>query len=348
MNEDKLFFASDYQEGMCEEILERLQETNRTPVSGYGSDVYSERAKAKIREAMEAEDAEVYFLAGGTQTNAVAIAAALKGYEGVIAADTGHIALHEAGAIEASGHKVLTVKGEYGKMKPEDLRAFLQAFFADENHEHMVFPGLVYLSHPSEYGTLYSRAELEAIRTVCDEYKIGLYVDGARLAYALAAKENDVSLPDLARLADMFYIGGTKCGAMLGEALVVTAKYRIPNLFTTIKQKGALLAKGRMVGISFETLFTGGLYEQIAKRALKNADVLRSALSSMGWTLVCKNPTNQIFTVIDNDSYEKLKEKVVFSYWEPYDKNHTVIRFATSWATDERDVEALIAILKEL
>ena len=224
----------------------------------------------------------------------------------------------------------------------------LESFYADENHEHMVFPGLVYISQPTEYGTLYSLAELEELREICDAYKIGLYADGARLAYALACSENDVSLADLARLTDMFYIGGTKCGAIAGEAFVVTAKYRIPHLLTTIKQKGALLAKGRLAGISFDTLFTNGLYERLGKHALTLADTLRKSLASMGWEFVSKNPTNQIFVVISNSGYEKLKEDVVCSYWEPYDKNHTVIRLATSWATDERDVEELIRILKRL
>ena len=347
-NEKKLYFASDYQEGMCEEILDRLAETNRIPVSGYGSDPYSESARAKIRAAMDAPDAEIYFLAGGTQTNAVAIAAALKNYEGVIAADTGHIAVHEAGAIEAGSHKVLTVKSENGKIDIKALRTMLEGFYADENHEHMVFPGLVYISQPTEYGTLYSLQELEELREICDARKIGLYADGARLAYALASAENDVSLADLARLTDMFYIGGTKCGAIAGEAFVVTAKYRIPHLLTTIKQRGALLAKGRLAGISFDTLFTDGLYERLGKRALMLADILKKSLAVMGWKVVSENPTNQIFVVISNRSYEKLKEKVVCSYWEPYDKDHTVIRFATSWATNEKDVEDLIRILKHL
>lgn len=348
MRGNKLYFASDYQEGMCEEILNRLKETNLVPVSGYGSDIYSESARTKIRENIEDAEAEIYFLTGGTQTNMLAISAVLKNYEGVIAAETGHIALHEAGAIEAAGHKVLPVKAENGKMNAKDVRAFLEAFYADENHEHMVFPGMIYISQPTEYGTLYSLAELEEMRRVSDEYGISLYADGARLAYALASKANDVSLADLSRLCDLFYIGGTKCGAIAGEALVVTSKRKIPHLLTTIKQNGALPAKGRLAGISFDVLFTDGLYERLGKHALAMADVLRNALTSMGWQFVSDNPTNQIFVVIANDRYAKLKEDVVCSYWEPYDENHTVIRLATSWATDERDVDELIRILRKL
>ena len=348
MREKKLYFASDYQEGMADEILARLQETNLTPTAGYGMDEFSESARNKIRKAIGIEDAEIYFLSGGTQTNAVVLAGLLKGYEGVIAADTGHIALHEAGAIEASGHKVLTVKGEYGKITPDGLSAWLKNFYSDGNHDHMVFPGAVYISQPTEYGTLYSLGELTKLRNICDEYNLKLYADGARLAYALACPQNNVTLEDLARLTDVFYIGGTKCGAIIGEALVITKKDLIPHFFTTIKQRGALLAKGRLCGLSFDTLFTDDLYVRLGKRALRMADFLRNALIRQGWRFALETATNQLFLVISNSKYEILQESVVCSYWEPYDLNHTVIRLATSWATNVPDVDELIRIMRDL
>ena len=348
MREEKLYFASDYQEGMADEILVRLQETNRTPTAGYGQDPYSESARTRIREAIGIPEAEIYFLSGGTQTNATVIDGLLRGYEGVIAADTGHIAMHEAGAIEFGGHKVLTVAGESGKIRADILAAWLKAFYQDGNHDHMVFPGMVYISQPTEYGTLYSLGELTELRGICDTYGLKLYVDGARLAYALASEENTVSLADLGRLCDVFYIGGTKCGAVIGEALVIAKPQLIPHFFTVIKQHGALLAKGRLAGVSFDTLFDGGLYERLGRRALRMADTLRKALVDQGWRFLFETSTNQIFLIIENGKYEKLQEDVVCSYWEPFDEKHTVIRLATSWATGEREIEQLIQIMKRL
>lgn len=343
----KLYFASDYQEGMTPEILSRLTETNLIPVSGYGTDEFCESAKKKIREACGDENADIYFLVGGTQANAVVISAVLRDYEGVVAADTGHVALHEAGAIEYTGHKVLTVKGDKGILHAEALKEYLEGFYADGNHEHMVQPGMVYISQPTEYGTLYSKAELSALRKVCDTYNLPLYVDGARMAYALACRENDVTLQDMASHTDVFYIGGTKCGAIAGEAVVITNKALVPHFFTTIKQHGALLAKGRLTGISFDVLFTDGLYEKLGAYALEKADEIRTSLKENNWQFFFDTPTNQIFVVVDNETLKELDEVVVYSFWEPFDETHTVIRFATSWATPEENIEALKKLIEK-
>ena len=342
----KLYFASDYQEGMAPEIIARLSETNYVAVTGYGSDPYCAAAADKIKAACQSPDAEVYFLSGGTQANETVIAAVLREYQGVIAADTGHISVHEAGAVEYTGHKVLTVKGERGLLKADDLQEYLETFYADANHEHMVQPGMVYISQPTEYGTLYSKADLQALREVCDTYNLPLYADGARMAYALAAPSNNVSLADMAALTDVFYIGCPKCGAMIGEAVVITNPSLMPHFFTIIKQHGALLAKGRILGISFDTLFTGGLYEKLGAHALKQADRIRSALAENNWQFFFETPTNQIFVVADNEVLKQLDEEVIYSFWEKYDENHTVIRFATSWATNDEDVAALIRLIE--
>ena len=344
---NKLFFASDYQEGMCEEILERLQQTNRIPTSGYGTDEYSEQARSRIKEACGAPDARIHFLSGGTQTNQTVIAAILREYEGVIAADTGHVSLHEAGAIEYTGHKVLTIPGDHGKVSANALKEYLEAFYADGNHEHMVQPGMVYISQPTEYGTLYSRQDLKELRSICDQYQLPLYADGARLAYALACSENDVTLKDLAQYCDVFYIGGTKCGAIIGEAVVILNPKLMPHFFTSVKQHGALLAKGRLLGISFDTLFTDGLYEALGKHALEKAEQIKHALAENNWQFFFETPTNQIFVVVDNETLKELDQKVVYSFWEPYDATHTVIRFATSWATTQEDVDALITLIQQ-
>ena len=273
------------------------------------------------------------------------IDALLRSYQGVIAAETGHISVHEAGAIEANGHKVLTVPHQYGKISAGDVERYLDDYFNDANHEHMVMPGMVYLSQPSEYGTLYSKAELQAFREVCDKFGICLYVDGARLAYALACPENDVSLKDLAELCDAFYIGGTKCGALFGEAVVVPEPKKIPHLFTIIKQHGALLAKGRLLGIQFDELFRNDLYMQIGGPAIKAAADIKKALREKGYRLCFGSPTNQIFVVMENEALKILGEKVEYSFWEKYDDNHTVIRLATDWGTTESETIALINIL---
>ena len=341
----KLNFASDYTKGAHPAVLSRLVATNLEETPGYGQDAYCEEARDLIRRACACPGARVEFLVGGTQTNETVISSVLRPYQGVIAAETGHIATHEAGAIEAGGHKVLTLPQHAGKLDAGEVRRFLQDFFGDDNHEHMVMPGMVYISHPTEYGTLYTKEELCALRAVCDEYRLPLYLDGARLAYALACPDSDVTLPDLARLCDVFYIGGTKCGALFGEAVVMPDPALIPGFFTLIKQHGALLAKGRLLGLQFGALFTDGLYEKIGEPAVRAADTLRRALAQKGYTLCFGSPTNQVFCVIENRKLAEVGSSVEYSFWEKADDDHTVIRFATDWATTEEDIRALTSLL---
>ena len=337
-------FENDYIQGAHPEILRRLAETNMEPLSGYGSDPYCESAREKIRKACGCENAEVYFLVGGTQTNAVVIDAMTKGYEGVVAADSGHIAIHEAGAVEFTGHKVLTVPGQNGKIDGKELRKYLQGFYQDENHEHMVFPGMVYLSHPTEFGTLYTKEELSQISEVCREYEIPLYLDGARLGYGLMSRGTDVSLSDVAEFCDAFYIGGTKVGALCGEAVVFPGK--APKHFlTVVKQHGALLAKGRLPGIQFDTLFTDDLYFRISSHAIEMAEKLKEVLREKGLPFAWESPTNQQFVVMEDEKMEQLRENVVFSFWEKADRDHTIVRFATSWGTKEEEIEELKRLL---
>lgn len=341
----KLFFASDYMEGAHPMILQRLMETNLVHSAGYGTDEYSESARALIRTACNAPDAEIYFLVGGTQANATVIKSALRPYQGVIAAETGHVSVHEAGAIEAGGHKVITLPHRNGKLQADSIERCIHGFWDDANHEHMVMPGMVYISQPTEFGTLYSLEELTKISTVCHRHNVSLYVDGARLAYALACPQNDVTLPDLARLCDAFYIGGTKCGALFGEALVVPEPQLLPHFFTLIKQSGALLAKGWLTGLQFRTLFTDGLYERLGARSVRLADRLRDACLEKGIPLRFGSPTNQVFLSLDAQTLARLGECVEYSFWEMEDAEHTVIRLAASWATREEDLEALIRLL---
>lgn len=337
-------FENDYIQGAHPEILRRLTETNMEPLSGYGSDPYCESAREKIRRACGCENAKVYFLVGGTQTNAVVIDDMTKGYEGVVAADSGHIAIHEAGAVEFTGHKVLTVPGDNGKINGNELRQYLQGFYQDENHEHMVFPGMVYISHPTEFGTLYTKEELKQISEVCREYEIPLYLDGARLGYGLMSRGTDVSLSDVAEFCDAFYIGGTKVGALCGEAVVFPGK--APKHFlTSVKQHGALLAKGRLLGIQFDTLFTDELYFRISRHAIEMAEKLKEVLRDKRLPFAWESPTNQQFVIMDDRKMEQLREKVVFSFWEKADQNHTVVRFATSWGTKEEEIEELRNLL---
>ena len=339
-----LDFVNDYSEGAHEKVLQHLIDTNMEQLPGYGTDHYCEEAKEKIKKACGCEDAEVFLLTGGTQTNQIVIDTMLQPYEGVVAAQTGHVSTHEAGAIEFTGHKVLTLPEKNGKINAADLKNLIETFYGDENHEHMVFPGMVYISHPTEYGTLYTKKELTEISAVCREYKLPLFMDGARLIYGLVSKETDVTLQDIAKLCDVFYIGGTKVGALCGEA-VVFPKKAPKHFFTMIKQQGALLAKGRLLGIQFDTLFTGNLYLEISKNAIETAAKLKAALKEKGYEFFINSPTNQIFVILENKKMEELGEKVKFSFWEKYDENHTVIRFATSWATKMEDIDALIDIL---
>ena len=343
--EPKLFFASDYMEGTHPAILQRLLENNFVKSTGYGFDDFSDAARQKIREACNAPEADVFFLVGGTQTNATMIDAMLQQYQGVIAPESGHIAVHEAGAIEFNGHKVISLPQKLGKITGGSIRNCLETYWNDDNCEHMVMPGMVYISQPTEFGTLYSLQELDAISAVCREYHIPLYMDGARLAYALACPENDVTLPDIARLCDAFYIGGTKCGALFGEAVVIPQHNFVPHLFTIIKQHGALLAKGFVAGIEFDTLFSNGLYSEIGRNAIETADRIRTALIQKGYQLVFDSPTNQIFILLEKEQAKNLSEKIVMGFWENPDENHTIMRIATSWATKADDVDALIRVL---
>ena len=341
----KLQFASDYMEGAHPAILERLAETNLLKTAGYGLDEFSESARDKIREACRAPEADIFFLVGGTQTNATVIDAFLRPWQGVIAAETGHIAVHEAGAIEAGGHKVFGLPHCCGKIGAEAILDCLETYRKDENREHMVMPGMVYLSQPSEFGTLYSLRELEAISAVCRRYDIPLYIDGARLAYALACPGNDAALPDLARLCDAFYIGGTKCGALFGEAVVFPRRDTIPHFFTIVKQHGALLAKGRIAGIQFDTLFTDGLYETIGENAIRNADLIRDALRAKGYRQPFEAPTNQIFITLSRQRAKDLSDKIGMSFWENAGPDHVVMRIVVSWATQDEEIDRLISCL---
>lgn len=342
----QLAFTSDYMEGAHPAILKKLAETNLQKSAGYGLDEYSESAREKIRTACGTPEAEVYFLVGGTQTNATVIDALLASYQGVIAAETGHVSSHEAGAIEAGGHKVLTLPHTNGKISASQVEDFINNYNEDGNHDHMVMPGMVYISQPTEYGTLYSRQELEALSKVCHSNHVPLYLDGARLAYALSCPANDVTLKDIAALCDAFYIGGTKCGALFGEAVVFPKPGLIPHFFTIVKQHGALLAKGRMLGIQFDVLFENDLYEHIGEPAIAAADRIREGLKQNEIEIYIEAPTNQVFCVLEDAFMERLAQKVEFSFWEKKDENHTVVRFATSWATRMEDVEELLQLLK--
>ena len=340
-----LSFTCDYSEGAHPLILKALADTNMEQLPGYGEDVYCRSAAEKIRRACDCPQASVHFLVGGTQTNATVIAALLRNYEGVVAAQTGHIGVHEAGAVEYTGHKVLSLPQHEGRIDAGELRAYLETFFADANREHMVFPGMVYISFPTEYGTLYSRSQLEAVHGVCKSFGLPLFIDGARLGYGLASRQSDLTLPELARLCDVFYIGGTKVGAFCGEAVVFPDGHAPAHFMTTVKQHGALLAKGRLLGIQFDTLFTDGLYFEISRHAIDMAEQLKAVMHNKGIPFFLESPTNQQFVILSNAEIERLRPLVAFDFWEPYDAGHTVVRFATSWATQEASLAQLAEIL---
>lgn len=340
-----LYFENDYSEGAHPKILQRLMDTNMEHLSGYGSDRYTTLAKDKIRKLCNCPEAEIYFLVGGTQTNQTVIDSVLRSFEGVIAAETGHVSVHEAGAIEFTGHKVLTLPQHDGKLCARELEAYMETFLGDDSHEHMVFPGMVYISHPTEYGTLYTKDELKELSQVCRHFKLPLYIDGARLITGLACPENELSLPDIADLCDVFYIGGTKAGTLCGEAVVFTKNNTPAHFLIQIKQHGALLAKGRLCGVQFDALFTDELYKETGRNAIETAALLREGLRKKGYTFYNSSPTNQLFLVMENSRLEELKNHVVYSFWEKADDTHTVIRFATSWATAREDVEKLLSLL---
>lgn len=335
-------FESDYNNGCLPEILRRLSETNDEKASGYGFDPYTERAKDRIRKACDMTEAEVHFLVGGTQTNATAIDSLLQGCEGVLSVDTGHINVHESGAVEAFGHKVLVLPGiAGGKMAASQINDYMRKFLADETYPHMVQPGMVYITLPTELGALYSRKELADIYTVCQQYGLRLYVDGARLGYGLMAEGNDIDLPFLAHHCDAFYIGGTKVGALLGEALVYTNTRAPKYIFTIIKRHGALLAKGRVLGLQFDTLFTDGLYFRVSRHAIDMAQALRKVFAKHGLSLGIDSPTNQQFVILSKEQKQRLAEEIAFEIWEPLPNDHLLCRFVTCWATTEADIAAL-------
>ena len=340
-----LSFTCDYNEGAHPAILEHLLSSNLEQEPGYGADRFTLSAKDRIRRALNHPEADVFLLTGGTQTNATVISALLKGYEGAVAAETGHIAVHEAGAVEFTGHKVLTLPQHQGKMQADELQSFLEGFYAEAACDHMVFPGLVYISFPTEYGTLYSKAELEALHAVCKCYSLPLYIDGARLGYGLMSPACDFTIQELAGLCDVFTIGGTKVGALCGEAVVFPHGGAPAHFFTTIKQHGALLAKGRLTGIQFDVLFADGLYFQIARHAIDMAMQLKAMFLKKGYELFLDSPTNQQFIVLDKATMAVLSPKVAFEIWEHLPDGRTVVRFATSWATTPEQLAALEALL---
>ena len=338
-------FANDYVAGAHPQILKRLAETNLEPLPGYGEDVWSSRAKEKICAVCGCPQAQVELLTGGTQTNQIVISTMLREYEGVIAAKTGHIGIHEAGAIEYSGHKVLELPQQDGKLDGLEVERYIRDFYADENREHMVFPGMVYISHPTEYGTLYSKKELEALSRVCRGHDIPLYLDGARLGYGLMSKETDVALADIAALCDVFYIGGTKVGALCGEAVVFTKNNRPPHFTNAVKRRGALLAKGRLLGVQFDPLFTDGLYFELGRHAIEMAERLKALLHEKGVEFYLESPTNQQFVILDDRQVEALRTQVSFDIWEKHGPGRSVVRFATSWSTTTEDLEFLRSVL---
>lgn len=341
-------FECDYNEGAHPYVLEALVKTNMIQLSGYGADEVTESAKARIRKACENPDADVYFLTGGTQTNQFVIDTTLKSYEGVVSVESGHVGCHEAGAIEYSGHKVLTLPGNEGKLVADELEEYLTTFYNDESHEHMVFPGMVYVTYPTEVGTLYSKSELLDIRKVCDKYNLPLYIDGARLGYGLMSTKSDITLKDIAQISDMFYIGGTKIGALSGEALVYTKGNTPKHMVALLKQHGALLAKGRLNSIQFDVLFTDDLYFKISKNAIEKAERLKKMFTDRGYELYIDSPTNQQFVIIDNERLKRIGQKVGYTFWCKYDDSHTVARFVTSWATSDENMDILERILDEV
>ncbi len=349
-----LHFDSDYLEGAHPAIIERLVATNLDQTSGYGTDEVCERARARIREACEAPDAAVYFLVGGTQANAAVADQILRPWEGIVCATTGHITAHEAGAVEACGRKTLPLPQHDGKLDAAEVRALCEAYWADENREHITAPGAVYISHPTEYGTVYSLAELEALAQVCRDFGMRLFMDGARLGYGLAVAGADVTLPDIARLCDAFYIGGTKVGALCGEAVVFTRPGLDDHFFTLMKKRGALLAKGRFLGLQFDVLFEqeegpdGTLalrYENAGRHAVELAQRLADGFRAKGYELHLASPTNQQFVVLDDAARERLARHASFGFWERTPDGRTVVRFATSWATRPEAVDELLALL---
>lgn len=340
-----IYFNSDYLEGAHPAIMERLMQTNMEQTVGYGEDEYCAAAREKIKAACQAPDADVHFLVGGTLTNTTVIASVLRPYQGVLSATSGHINCHETGAIESSGHKVLTLPTDNGKITAKQVEDYYNWHHFSPDYEHMVMPGMVYISLPTEGGTLYSKAELTELYDVCRRYGLPLFIDGARLGYGVMADGADLTLPEIAHLCDVFYIGGTKCGALCGEAVVFCGMHAPAHSIPRIKQHGALLAKGRLTGVQFEALFTDGLYFEIGRRAIDTAQALRHVLHERGYQFFLETPTNQQFVILPNEDMARIREHAAIEYWEKYDETHTVVRFCTSWATTQEDIDALAAVL---
>ena len=341
-------FQCDYNEGTHPLILQRLAETNMEQTIGYGEDHYCDEARALIRKACQRDDVDVHFLVGGTQTNTTVISHILRPYQGVISAVSGHINVHETGAIEATGHKVLAIDSPDGKLTALQIEQAMQAHLNEDGPEHMVQPGMVYLSFPTEVGTVYTRSELEAINAVCRKYSLPLFVDGARLGYGLCSPESDITLPQLAQLADVFYIGGTKVGALFGEAVVITNEALKRDFRYSIKRHGGMLAKGRLLGLQFATLFTDNLYMNIARHAIDEAMRIKEALHEEGIKFLIESPTNQQFPIFTNAQLEMLGKKYRFSIWQQMDDNRTAVRICTSWATKSENVDLLIEDIKKI
>lgn len=341
-------FDCDYLEGCHPAILDLLIKTNFEQTDGYGCDKYCEKARKFILEACGFAGKrgknvpEVHFLVGGTQTNTTVIASILRPHQGVISAVTGHINVHETGAIESTGHKVMALPSQDGKLTAKQVEKYIKSCISDCNYEHIVQPGMVYISFPTENGTIYSKSELSAVYDVCRKYGLPLFIDGARLGYGLAAEENDLTLSEIASLCDVFYIGGTKTGALFGEAVVITNNAFKKDFRCMIKQRGGMLAKGRLLGIQFTALFTDGLYFKLARHAVEAAEKIKTALEAKGVKFLFGSPTNQIFPIFPDEILEKLSKKFSFSFWEKTDERHTAVRICTSWATKDEDVVALI------
>ena len=336
-------FMNDYNECAHERILEAIARANREQDDSYGLDSRSDHARALIQARLERPESQVHFLVGGTQANLTIIAACLKPYQGVVCAESGHINVHETGAIEATGHKVMALPTSDGKITAEQIQSYVAAHYADSTAEHMVQPGMVYLSQPTEVGTIYSKSELEAISRVCGDYGMPLYVDGARLGNAFAVSGADVFLPELARLTSAFSIGGTKMGALFGEALVINDPLIQKDFRYHIKQRGGMLAKGRLLGIQFETLFIDGLYDEIGQHAVREAQRLAAGIRARGYALFADSPTNQVFPILPRDVIQKISAEFGYSFWQKFDENNDVVRFCTSWATPPEMVDALLA-----
>ena len=343
-----LRFESDYLEGAHPKVLDALVKTNFEQTPGYGVDEYCERARKKIRAEIGSETCGIHFLTGGTQANLTACAAFMKPWQGVLCAETGHIAVHESGSVEATGHKVLTLPHTYGKISATEIEKYCAFHYAQDNFEHTVQPGMVYISQPTEYGTLYSLDELTKIKAVCEKYSLNLFVDGARLIYGLASKQNDVSLKDLARLTDAFYIGGTKAGLLFGEALVINKKELDASFRYMLKQRGGMLAKGRILGLQYDALFTDDLYKEIGAHAISLSDKICEYLISKGVRFSVPSPTNQLFPIFSDKVVAALKNDFSLSFWEKTTDGQNIMRICTSWATSEEAVDKLLSFFDKI